>query len=178
MNEQSAAKYLLEHKLKYFLLLTLTFILFFMLQTGNVLASTNKISDTNQSITSVTIPEYEQNIHETKEITTDDLSKMLNRKSTFILFIGYKECPYCREFSKTLRTFLNETGLPVYYLNLRNPTPVNLHSNAVLFLKNKIKLRGTPTLALIKRNKVIHEYLGTITLNQLKTLKKYKYTLM
>lgn len=66
--------------------------------------------------------------------------------------------------------------VPIYYLNVDNVSQNELTSDFLNIMYNKINLQGTPTIALIKHSKVIHEYVGSnIPLSQLQTLKKYKY---
>jgi predicted bacteriocin transport accessory protein len=125
-------------------------------------------SSATSQVTNVTIPQYQQNVSGTKEINLDNLDQMLNSKSSFILYIGYKECPFCREFSPTLNQFIKKTSATVYYLDLDDPTKVNLNSSAATFLKNDVKLSGTPTVVSVKNGTVdqSHNYVGVDTSEQ------------
>jgi predicted bacteriocin transport accessory protein len=170
-----------KHKTYFFLFISLfigTIVLF--LQTAEIQASTNNQLTSQQNDTQVqhlvSQDEYEENIKKTIPISTTELITKFNSGETFVLFIGYKECKSCRAFSPTLNVFMNTSTVPVYYLDVDSVSQSELTQNFVDIMYNKIKLQGTPTIALIKHGKVIHEYIGSNTsLNQLQTLKKYKY---
>lgn len=150
------------------------------LQTPNIQASTNDQPISQQNETQqhfISQDEYERNIEKTIPITATNLITKFNSGKTFVLFIGYKECKYCRAFSPTLKEFMANSTVPIYYLNVDNVSQNELTSDFLNIMYNKINLQGTPTIALIKHSKVIHEYVGSnIPLSQLQTLKKYKYT--
>ncbi|MFT8458905.1 MAG: PedC/BrcD family bacteriocin maturation disulfide isomerase [Liquorilactobacillus ghanensis] len=162
------------------------FILFFVgiivlfLQTPDIQASVNNQLTSQQNKTQnqylVSQDEYEENIKKTIPISTTELITKFNSEETFVLFIGYKECKYCRAFSPTLNSFMNTSTISIYYLDVDSVSQSELTQSFIDIMDNKIKLQGTPTIVLIKHSKVIHEYIGSnIPLNQLQTLKKYKY---
>lgn len=103
-------------------------------------------------VTDVTIDQYLENISGIEEVTGQKLLSLVQSKDTYILYIGYKECPYCREFSKTLKQFKSESSIPLYYINLDDNYPditaedFNQIGN---FIQTKIQLSGTPTIAKI-----------------------------
>lgn len=122
------------------------------------------------------IEEYENNIQKTVLISAEELVSKTSSGQTFIVFLGFKECPACRYFSPTLKSFLvNNENVKLYYFDLDKVSKDELTPDLNNVIRNIIKLKGTPTVALIKHGKLIHEYLGSdVTEQQLNTLTKYK----
>lgn len=142
--------------------------------TGNNQLTSQQSEMQNQHL--VSQDEYEGNIKKTIPISATELTTKFNSGQTFVLFIGYKECKYCRAFSLTLKVFMDTSVVPIYYLDVDNVSQNELTQNFLDVMYNKINLQGTPTIVLIKHSKVIHEYTGSdISLSQLQTLKKYNY---
>lgn len=131
-------------------------------------ANDDSLDSAEASISQVTVSQYEQNISGTKRITLDDLSEKISQEDSFILYIGYKGCPFCRAFSPVLGDFINKTSSVVYYLDLEDPTPVKLNSVGLAFLKDDVNLNGTPTVVLVQKGKVDsnHNYVGSDTTEQ------------
>lgn len=138
-------------------------------------ANTNTIEYSQQGDEIPSIQEYEYNIQKTVPITPVELISKTQSGQTFIVFIGFKECPACRAFSPTLKSFLDNSNSKLYYFNLDTISKDDLTPELNNIIKKIIKLKGTPTIALIKHKKLIHEYLGSnVTEEQLHTLTKYK----
>lgn len=79
---------------------------------------TNSIEVDHQNATNVTEEEYLQNISGIKEVNDSELINLLKSDDSYFMLIGYKGCPYCREFSKVLSEFKDTSKLPIYYVNL------------------------------------------------------------
>ncbi|RMC46734.1 Pediocin PA-1 biosynthesis protein pedC [Lactobacillus sp. ESL0230] len=138
-------------------------------------ANTNTIEYSQQEDEIPSIQEYEYNIQKTVPITPIELISKTQAGQTLIVFIGFKECPACRAFSPTLKSFLDNSNRKLYYFNLDIISKDDLTPELNNIIKNIIKLKGTPTIALLKHGKLIHEYLGSnVTEEQLHTLTKYK----
>lgn len=120
----------------------------------SVLAAFSALNFTRVSadvMTNVDAGEYRANITGTIPMGVRELENGIESRRTFVVFFGRESCPYCREFSRTLRTFLD-------------------------MMNNVIGLQYTPTVVLIKHGKVVHRYVGPdATLERLMTLTKYRY---
>ena len=120
--------------------------------------TTIKADSHGETVTNITVAQYQQNI------------------ATFVLYLGFPGCPYCRRFSPTLAEFMAETNVPVYYLDISQITQQVYQDNNLKDFFTKIDFQGTPTVVLLKHGKRIHSYVGSETpLAALQTLTKYKY---
>lgn len=142
--------------------------------------SDSKIEQAQSNITKISIKQYEKNIRRTKTITVDQFLKLVKKQGKgFYLFFGFKECPYCRRFSPTLKLFSTQKGVrPIYYVNV-DTFGVNDNKNSDsykyvrTFIGTKIKLKSTPTIAAVKDGHVIGQYNDSkTTLHQLEKLQK------
>ncbi|AXN36607.1 hypothetical protein DT351_09830 [Latilactobacillus curvatus] len=79
---------------------------------------TNSTEVDHQNATNVTEEEYLQNISGIKEVNDSELINLLKSGDSYLMLVGYKGCPYCREFSKMLPEFKETSKLPIYYVNL------------------------------------------------------------
>ncbi|WP_232751019.1 hypothetical protein [Macrococcoides caseolyticum] len=68
----------------------------------------------------VSIEQYQKNISGIKELHAKRLVSLLKSNKKYYLYIGFQECPYCRDFSKTLSDFSSNANLPIYYFNLNS----------------------------------------------------------
>lgn len=130
----------------------------------------------NGSITNVDAKTYERNISETMPITIAELKQNIECGKTFVTYFGHESCPYCRDFSKTLKIFLDETDVPVYYFDTSKVSSKDVDADFLNMMDNVIGLQVTPTIVLVKHGKAIHRYVGSDTsLESLMTLEKYRY---
>lgn len=58
-------------------------------------------------------------------ITTSELMEKLNDKETFVLFIGANTCAHCKEFYKTVNTYV-KSGNTVYYVDVADTSDPTL----------------------------------------------------
>lgn len=137
----------------------------------------NAVNDVEENqVTNVTIPEYEENVSNTIKLSPQQLLTKFQNGDTMVVYCGYKECPYCRMFSPILHKFINDTGVPVYYFDMDDVSPDNVSQDFVNMINQTIGLKATPTVALLKHGKLIHEYVGgKISEDRLMTLTKYRY---
>ena len=67
-----------------------------------------------------------------------------------MVFFGRESCPYCKEFSRTLRTFLDETGVPVGYFDTSKVSPQDVDGKFLDMMSNVVgpdaTLEGLMTL--------------------------------
>lgn len=101
---------------------------------------------------------YESNIRGVKDITPNQIMKKVSNKNNFILFVGYKECKYCRAFSIELKKFISLSKEKVYYLDLDKVRSKNnrykYNQKFVNFIQRDLELDGTPTIAALRKGKV------------------------
>lgn len=101
---------------------------------------------------------YESNIRGVKNITPNQIMKKVSNKNNFILFVGYKECKYCRAFSIELKEFISISKEKVYYLDLDKVRSQNnrykYNQQFVNFIQRDLELDGTPTIAALRKGKV------------------------
>lgn len=129
----------------------------------------------HQSITDVTENQYLQNISGIKEVNDQDLISLIKSNDSYLLLIGYKGCPYCREFSKVLSEFKGTSRLPIYYVNLEKSYGLTLSSEDQVvmrsFFNEKIGLKYSPALVKIDQKTPTHGFVGSeTTLEELQTL--------
>lgn len=131
----------------------------------------NELND----ITKVTEAEYLQNVDGIEKVNALEFMNLINSKKSFYVYIGYKECPYCREFSKVLDQFKTKTDRPIYYFDMDEALN-NLTEDQVSMIKdtfqNTVHFYGTPTFELFINGLAEKEYVGsTTTLSDLEHLK-------
>lgn len=132
--------------------------------------------NTEPELPVVSVEEYFENMSATHKVTPSQLVNMVQANKTIALMVGFPECRYCRAFSRTLKEFTTKTSIPLYYLNISELLTTDLTPEFLHIINNIVKLQGTPTVSLIKRGKLIHQYVGADTsLQRLMTLTKYKY---
>ncbi|EOZ5817110.1 hypothetical protein ACQUJL_001257, partial [Enterococcus faecalis] len=84
--------------------------------TAFAVESNGDTNEEKQSITKVTVDEYLSNIQGINKSTGKELLELIRSDQTYFMFIGYKSCPYCREFSNVLSIFKTQSSLPIYYV--------------------------------------------------------------
>lgn len=145
----------------------------------SVLAAFSALNFTRVSadgITDIDAGTYYANITGTIPMGVRELENGIESRRTFVVFFGRESCPYCRKFSSTLRTFLDQTGVPVDYFDTSKVSPQDVDGKFLDMMNNVIGLQYTPTVVLIKHGKVVHRYVGPdATLEGLMTLTKYRY---
>lgn len=136
-----------------------------------------KIEKGQREITHVTFKQYKKNLKRAHEVTPERLTELLNSNQTYYLFFGFRSCPYCRNFSKTLAKSMKKNNMrPVYYVNIEN-FGSKLNPNSPMyksiqdFISKSIVLDSTPTIAAMKGNKIVGIYRDSqTTLKQLREL--------
>lgn len=124
-------------------------------------------------ITAQQINQYNQNVSNTIQINGVTFDSYVHSGKTAVVYVGFAECPHCEKFIPILHKFIEDTEVPVYYLNLDNLGQIN--SDFINDMQ-RFKTNSTPTVFLLKHGKIIHHYVGdNITENELMTLTKYHY---
>lgn len=58
-------------------------------------------------------------------ITSSELMEKINKKETFVLFIGANTCAHCKEFYKTINTYV-KSGNTVFYIDVADTSDPTL----------------------------------------------------
>lgn len=131
----------------------------------------NEEESTNEN---VTIEQYHNNISGITELDEKRLANLIHSNKTYFLYIGYADCPYCREFSATLNIFKKESKLPIYYMNLAQESS-NINNKKIEFAQdfiiNKASFSGTPTILKVSKKNIVNNYVGAETsINDLRNI--------
>ena len=128
---------------------------------------TNSTEVDHQNATNVTEEEYLQNISGIKEVNDSELINLLKSDDSYLMLIGYKGCPYCREFSKVLSEFKETSKLTIYYVNLEKAYGDTLSSEdkqlMLSFFNEKVGLQYTPTFIRIDHQIPVNGFVGSNT---------------
>lgn len=142
------------------------------------LGTSNQNSSSTSSPVTITQKQYEKNIKGVKKRSFDSVIKMANSGRSFILFIGFSECPHCRKFSPVMNKFLQSIKYraKVYYLNMNVNAALPSMSKKKIYSFNKVfqkpfEFIGTPTVVVIHGGHAVAGVVGDITtLDQLNQL--------
>lgn len=139
--------------------------------TDNVAYAKSMSDTTSQKITKITESQYNKNMKSTKRVNVNKVYTMFKAKKTFYLYVGYKECPYCRKFSSTLNKFSQKKR--VFYFDMDQKINKKLAPKVKYVLYNKLKLKTTPSVYYVK-NGVVHKKVSNskATLKDLYNLNK------
>lgn len=110
------------------------------------------------------------------EISYQEYSQKIENKETFILYIGSDTCSHCQEFTPTLKKVIKKYNLDIKYINVSG-----LKEEEYAVLRNKTKVKGTPTIVFV-RNGVVesgnkNKIQGSVSISEVeKVLKRKGYT--
>lgn len=90
---------------------------------------------------------------EVKEITFDNYINMVEKKESFILFIGSRDCPHCIEYKRTLERVIKNYKVTFNYLDIKNLSDTQMNK-----LNSKVRFSGTPTTAFIVKGEEENTY--------------------
>lgn len=82
------------------------------------------------------------------DISYDELATKIEKKESFVLYVGSSECSHCANFKPELEKVVNKYNLKVYYINMAKLSEAKY--NAVL---KKIDGQGTPTTVYLEKGK-------------------------
>lgn len=107
---------------------------------------------TKQNTTSLSLSEekkekekYEEYTSDFKSIDIPEINKMKEDKNQFFLFIGFKDCPFCREFMPNLHKAIVEEKTNIYYLDTKNVPESRTNGTFDKFVE-EIKLEYVPAM--------------------------------
>lgn len=150
-----------------------TCVKFYSEENATQLYSEGNTTQTEENVTQQQIDQYNKNVSNTIPIDGVTVDAFVKSGKTAVIYVGFAECPHCEKFAPVLNKFINDTGVPVYYLNMDNLGQIN--SDFIGDMQN-FQINATPTVFLLKHGKVIHKYVGdNITEQRLLTLTKYRY---
>lgn len=81
-----------------------------------------------------------------KEISYNKFKSMIDKKESFIVYIGQEGCSACAAFSPTFKEVLKEYNITAYYINI-----TDLSNDEMSSLKDVVSFTGTPTVAFITK---------------------------
>lgn len=82
------------------------------------------------------------------EISYKQFNYMLNKKQSFVLFIGSTECEACSKYKVTLNKVISKYNLDIKYIDLAKLSEKNKGE-----LISKFPISGTPTTIFIEKGK-------------------------
>lgn len=89
-----------------------------------------------------------------------DSEKLLASSSETLIYIGRDGCSYCAMFKPTLDKVTNDYNISYHYINTSSLKESHLHQ-----LTDKLEFDwdnfGTPSIAIVKDNKVIKNHIGS-----------------
>lgn len=66
---------------------------------------------------------YDENVKDFTTITMEEVKEKMNKKETFFVYAGFRNCPYCRALSPWLKAAVEEKKLEVFYLDTQGDNP-------------------------------------------------------
>lgn len=107
--------------------------------------SEKEIPQPEETITQQQIDQYNKNVSNTIPIDGVTVDAFVKSGKTAVIYVGFAECPHCEKFAPVLNKFINDTGVPVYYLNMDNLGQIN--SDFIGDMQN-FQINATPTVFL------------------------------
>lgn len=92
-----------------------------------------------------------------KEINIETLLKKVDKKETFILFIGAKSCSHCDGYKTTINEVIKDYDITIYYIDVDK-----LNKEEDSRLKKVAGYTATPTTVFIKKGKEESTYMRII----------------
>ncbi len=109
----------------------------------------------------------------TRSITFSTFKDKIDNKETFIVEVIQDGCSHCEEFEPVFSDFTKKYNLEYFQLNLKN-----VSQNEYNILNSEYTVEGTPTVLLIKKGKLLKDYVisGNVSKDELKKVfTKAKY---
>lgn len=103
------------------------------------------------------------------DITT--IQRLIEEKKTSIVYIGYENCPWCRELCPALNEFLTEYGFRAYYYDIELDDHGSRENLSIIedYVKELLETDSegkpilyAPTIVYIQEGKVIELHEGTV----------------
>ncbi|MCE4957813.1 PedC/BrcD family bacteriocin maturation disulfide isomerase [Macrococcoides caseolyticum] len=116
--------------------------------------------------TNISKEKYEKNIKNLISLSSSEAVSLIDSKDSYYLYIGYADCPFCREFSTVLKKFSRHANKPIYYINLNNNSKINSPDDIdkiQKFLIEKASFDSTPTFLKIENQQIKNKLEGSKT---------------
>jgi predicted bacteriocin transport accessory protein len=152
-----------------FSVVILTFICSLLIGIGGTTVHVYATTQTSSQATNIiTESDYEKNIEGVHQISLREYLDKVHNGKKFIVFIGFKECPHCRNFSPVMKQFLKNVNQQIYYLDYG---PTGTFKDASQEERNDFyntfakpyQFLGSPTVALFSNGKVVSMTAGDDT---------------
>lgn len=83
-----------------------------------------------------------------EEISYKQLTNMIDKKTSFILFIGSDTCSACSNYKETLNEVIKKYNVPVKYIDLHK-----LSESEESYVTSQFPITGTPTTVFVTKGK-------------------------
>ncbi len=91
--------------------------------------------------------DYEESVKNFTKLDIKELNGKIDKKESFFLYIGRKNCPYCIKLVPDLKDIMKDLGKETFYLDVEQTTP---EMDAFF---EKYKLEYVPSLLVFKEGK-------------------------
>lgn len=117
--------------------------------------------------------DYEKYVENFRSVDIEEIIKLENDMELFYLFVGFKDCPYCREFVPKLYNAWLEENQDIIYLDTKN-IPESRENGSFEEFANKIKLEYVPALYYFNGSEYINYPIDStkITISDIKEIFK------
>lgn len=110
------------------------------------------------------------------KITTDDLLELISKNELSLIYIGKNNCDSCFKENDVLSELIEEYKIKINYLSIVKITPYIQYEKLAKLEKDFKNGVSTPTLMLVKDNKIVMYKTGFISKDDLvKELKNNKF---
>lgn len=110
------------------------------------------------------------------KITTDDLLELISKNELSLIYIGKNNCDSCFKENDVLSELIEEYKIKINYLSIVKITPYIQYEKLAKLEKDFENGVSTPTLMLVKDNKIVMYKTGFISKDDLvKKLKDNKF---
>lgn len=137
------------------------------------LSSNNQESDTNAAAESTSEPlamhEQYENLPEDNRFSQEPYEQIMDRfeSGTGIIFLGFKECPWCQKMTPILNEAAEAEDADIHYLDIRQLHEENelAYEQLVTYLRPYIEKEGstqlritTPDISFVKDGEIMWRY--------------------
>jgi len=110
------------------------------------------------------------------KITTDEFMELVSKNELSFVYIGKNNCDNCQKQSEVLNELIKEYNIKVNYLSIVKISAYDRYERLAKLEKDFENEISTPTLMLVKDNKIVMYKTGLIEKNDLvKEFKDNKY---
>jgi len=106
------------------------------------------------------------------KITTDDFMELVSKNELSFVYIGKNNCDNCQKQSEVLNELIKEYNIKVNYLSIVKISAYDRYERLAKLEKDFENEISTPTLMLVKDNKIVMYKTGLIEKNDL--VKEFK----